>query len=231
MDFLTLCKQTALESGVISGLPSFSTVNGASGRVAQLVSWVADAWVDIQNERTDWLWMQRRFTADLTPLNVVYTPLSLGLVRVGAWDKGSLRRRAMSIYDPAIGKGDESPLPFVNYDDWMETYDFGEHDASRPTCWTISPQGEVMFGPTPDKAYKLRGGYRLSAQRLKADGDIPEMPEEYHRVIIAEAIGLMSRADEVIETLTTYKGQYGRLRSALVNAQTSIPSLGGFALA
>ena len=231
MDFLTLCKQTALESGVISGLPSFSTVSGATGRVAQLVSWVADAWEDIQNERTDWLWMRRRFQANLTPLNVAYTPLSLGIARVGAWDKGTLRRRGMSVYDPDEGKKDESPIPYVNYDDWMETYDFGEHDESRPTCWSISPQNELLFGPTPDKAYVIRGGYRLSAQRLVNDADVPEMPEEFHRVIIAEAIGIMSRADEVIETLTTYKAQYARLRSGLVNAQTPAPSIGGFALA
>jgi hypothetical protein len=33
----------------------------------------------------------------------------------------------------------------------------------------------------------------------------------------------VSRSDEVIETLTTYKGQYDRLRSALVNSQTNTP--------
>jgi len=223
MDFLTLCQETARDSGIVAGLPSLTTVAGATGRIAQLVGWVRDAWIDIQNEREDWLWMQRRFTASLTASSSTYSAASLGLSRVGRWDTGRPSFRPMWIYDPATGQSDENDIPFIPYDSWMKTYERGAHDESRPTCWSISPQNELLFGPVPDKAYTIRGGYTLAAQELTADSDEPEMPSQYHRVIIAEAIALVSRSDEVIETLTTYKGQYDRLRSALVNSQTNTP--------
>lgn len=234
MNFLALCQKAAREGGVIAGLPSFATVANPSGRVAQLVNWINDAWVHIQNERTDWLWMRARFDATLTASTASYTAASLaftGYSRVAAWDRGTMQRPPMSIYDNDIGRSDEGQIPWVSYDQWMNTYDIGVHDENRPTCWTISPANELLFGPTPDKEYKIRGGYRKTPQELSADTDEPEMPSRFHDVIIAEAISMMSRSDEVAETFITYKGQYDRLRHALVNDQTPSVGIGGYPLA
>lgn len=235
MNFLELCRATAQDAGVVAGLPTFSTVNGVTGRVAQLVGWVRDGWIDIQNEREDWLWMRRKFGAAgdvlLSPGNTTYTAIGLNLTRVARWEIGTPTYHPMSIYDTDIGRADESPLPWIPYPAWMERYDRGVHDHSRPTCWSTSPQGELLFGPTPDKAYAIRGGYVVTPQELAADTDIPEMPAQFHRVIMAEAIALMSQSDEVAETMVSYKNRYERLRQALVNSQTGTPSMGGYPLA
>lgn len=220
MDFLALCKQAARDSGTIAGLPQFLTVEDATERVAQLVGWVRDAYIDIQNERPDWLWLRARFQAPLTIDQAEYTPAELNIVRFGAFTGDRPGHRVLSLYDPAEGKKDEGEIVQVPYDYWQRTYDRGEHDANRPTEWALTPQQTIVFGNTPDKAYVVRGEYRKSPQILELDEDVPEMPEQFHRLIIAEAIRLMAESDEAFQVLQSKALQYSRLRNPLVLAQT-----------
>lgn len=234
MNFLALCKATAAQCGTIAGVPALSTVAGASGRVAKLVSAVSDAWIDIQNERTDWLWMGRRFLGTLTISQLEYLPaeLDVSLTRVGRWAKDTIGRKTFSIYDNAIGASDEGKITYIPYEQWVDIYDFGTHDAGRPIYWSITPLGKVAFGPSPDKAYKARGEYRLKPQVLALDADTPEMPDEFHRVIVWEAIRLLARNDEAFDAINAAGVEYGRLRNALVNQQTpEISMFGGGPLA
>lgn len=234
MDFLALCKATAAQCGTVAGVPSLSTVTGASGRVGKLVSAVSDAWIDIQNERTDWIWMRRRLLGTLIIGTLEYLPtdLSGSLTRVGRWETDTPGRRTFSIYDNAIGAADEGKIDYIPYAEWADRYDFGVHDPARPVCWTITPQNKIAFGPTPDKAYRVRGDYRLKPQVLAADTDIPEMPDEFHRVIVWEAIRLLGRSDEAFDAITAAGIEYDRLRNALVNQQTpQISAFGGGSMA
>lgn len=220
MNFLKLVQEAARDAGAIAGLPSLTSVSGVSGRAAQLVGWVRDAWIDIQNQRQDWLWMKRRFTADLISGTNTYTAASLNLTRVADWDRGTWRYNRMMLYDPATGKSDEGPLTYIGYDVWLDRWDRGVHDQNRPSEWTVSPLNELLFGPTPDKTYTIRGGYRVTPQELVLDSDIPEMPEQFHRLIVVEAIALMDISDEVNEQAAAYRGQYSSMHNALVNRQT-----------
>ena len=58
MTFLELCQEVADESGTVAGVPSFTTVSNATGRLAKVVRWTRNAYRDIQNERSDWKWMR-----------------------------------------------------------------------------------------------------------------------------------------------------------------------------
>lgn len=229
MDFLALCKATAVECGTVAGVPSLTTVVGASGRVAKLVNAVSNAWMDIQNERTDWLWMRRRFTGALIIDQLEYTAaqINAALTRVGRWEKGTIGRRTFSIYDPAIGASDETKIDYIPYEQWADMYDFGEHDSNRVIHWTITPENKVAVGPKPDKAYVIRGDYRLKPQVLSGNTDTPEMPDEFHRVIVWEAIRLLARGDEAFDAITASGLEYDRLRNALVNQQTPEISMHG----
>jgi hypothetical protein len=62
--------------------------------------------------------------------------------------------------------------------------------------------------------------YRRKAQRLLADDDLPLMPEDFHRVIVGEALRLMARSDEAFNVLIEKSQQYERLAAALVIDQT-----------
>lgn len=227
MNFLALCKATAAQCGTIAGVPTLSTVVGASGRVAKLVAAVSDAWIDIQNERTDWIWMRRRFLGTLTIGQLEYLATDLSLTRVGRWEKDTIGRKTVSVYDNAIGASDEGKITHIPYEQWVDMYDFGTHDAGRPIYWSITPESKIAFGPSPDKAYKVRGEYRLKPQVLAADADTPEMPDEFHRVIVWEAIRLLARNDEAFDAIAASGLEYDRLRNALVNQQTPEVSMFG----
>lgn len=221
MDFLTLCKAVASDAGIVSGFSSMATVVGVTGRPAQLVGWVRDAWIDIQNERNDWLWMRRRFGPfPLTPHKNIYTPAELGITRLGEWLGDRRAFRTFSIYDPEQGPGQEGAMEQISYDSWIERWDRGAPDEQKPREWAISPTRELLLGPAPDKVYLIRGEYRASPQILLEDGDVPEMPEQYHRVIIPRAIKLAASSDEAWQALQDKTSQYSELRNALVREQT-----------
>ena len=220
MNFLELCKAVARDSGTVAGIPSFTTVAAVTGRVEQVVGWTAQAWVDIQNERNDWKWMRRTFDKPLLAATAAYTPASWSLDRVSRWLPDRINYRTMSLYDPSIGRADEVKLREISYDKWRDMYDMGVHDNQRPSHWAVSPTNELLFGPTPDKVYNVRGEYRLKPQILALDADVPEMPDDYHMLIVGEALKLMARSDEAFTALASLAPQYERLRTPLVREQT-----------
>ncbi|WP_375188406.1 hypothetical protein [Sphingobium yanoikuyae] len=221
MDFLALFKAAASDSGIVAGFNNVATLAGVSGRPAQLAGWVRDAWIDIQNERNDWTWMRRRFgPVALTPSVNLYLAAELGVTRLGQWLGDRPGYRTFTVYDPDRGPASETDMEQISYDRWIERWGRGAHDSQMPREWAISPARELLLGPTPDKAYLLKGEYRASAQILSADADTPEMPEEYHRVIIPRAIRLAASSDEAWQPLIDKTNQYSELRNALVRDQT-----------
>lgn len=219
MNFLELCQATARESGTVAGLPSFTTVSNATGRIDKLVNWVRDAWVDIQNERTDWLFLLDYFEKPLVPGQTNYAGVSFGL-EVARWMCDTCQRRTMTLYDPDIGKSDEGFINQITWPNWQCRYDRGVHDSTRPQHWAVRPDGTLVIGPTPDKAYILRGEYRRKAQRLAADTDEPIMPSDFHRAIVWRALLNMANSDEAYESLRPLAAQYTAINSALVVDQT-----------
>lgn len=220
MTFLELCQKVARDSGTVAGVPSFTTVTAPAGRVAQVVDWVRDAWIDIQNERQDWLFMQKSFTSALQVGVNTYLPITFGIIDFAAFAPDTPYLRPITLYDPALGVADEGAIKQISYELWVQRWGRGSNDNNRPTEWALSPQREIKFGHTPDKAYIIKGYYRRSAQELVLDGDVPIMPTQFHRVIVAEAIRLMARSDEAFTVVQERTDQYTRLRYPLVLDQT-----------
>lgn len=220
MNFIQLCQAVARESGTVANVSSFTTIAGASGRTQKVAAWVSDAWRDIQNERGDWLFMRRSFQKPLIIGQAVYAGSTFTLTDVGRWIGDNPDLRAMSLFDPAVGQKDEFELVQIPYEVWRQRYDRGAHDNNRPTQWAISPRNELCVGDKPDKAYTLRGEYRAKPQILAVDNDIPAMPDEYHGLIVGEALRLMADSDEAYNVLTVKSQRYDRLRSPLIRDQT-----------
>jgi hypothetical protein len=229
MNFLQLCQAVAEDSGTVAGVPNFTTVTGATGRVKQVVGWTRDAYIDIQNERNDWRWMRTSFEKALTIDQIAYDALTdWSLDNVSEWlpDLPAEGWRNLSIYESGFEER-ESDIAQIEYNLFRQRYQRGAHDANQPVEWSISPTNQLLFGPKPDKAYVVRGEYRTTPETLVADDDIPSMPAQYHRVIVQEAMRLMSRSDEAFQVLAVQAEQYVRLRSGLVNTQTGQVKFGG----
>ena len=88
---------------------------------------------------------------------------------------------------------------------WVSAHDYREqnfdHTYAPPSCYTVDPLNNFLLGPTPDTDYALRGPYWRSNQTLAADDDEPEMPADYHMLIVWNALinyGYNEVANEVL---------------------------------
>lgn len=220
--FLSLCESVASESGAIGNAPS--AVTGQTGRQLKCVNWVRRAWELIQNAKADWKWMQARLSAaPLTISDMTYSASDLGIAsRFAEWKgdrAGEFTYRPWTIYDNSIGQSDETALREISYEAWLTIYDRGVHDANRPSSYALGPDGTINFGPKPDKAYRVRGEYRKGLQTLAANGDIPELPERFHDIIVWRAIMLISDHDESDPAYVKAAAKYGEMMIELQRDQ------------
>lgn len=201
MTFLELAKKLAREGGGVDP-GAITNVTGLTGRPEKIVNWIADAYLNIQNSRPEWGWLVSDFTDELIPGAAVYTPASFNLTRFSSWVKDRDWYMPLSIYDPLTGLSDEHEIPQMSYEYWRSRYGRGDQSITywnRPTEFAITPRNELVFGPTPDAAYAVRGQYVRGPQILTAASDIPEMPARFHEMIVWEAKRLMLISDGAYE--------------------------------
>lgn len=184
MNYLQLVKRLRLEGGV-SGTDF--TVSNASGEWARLVTWIAQAWEDIQREHTGWMWMRKTVTFSTIanqgnyPINA--SPLSLS-------DFSHWFRKTFRVYkDNDINN--ELFLTDIPYEDFRDTYLYGSNRTTTgyPTVITVSPTKSLVVAQVPENSsYKITGDYYSEPTKLINDSDTPEMPEQYHMAIVWKAL-------------------------------------------
>lgn len=196
--FLQLCQKLARESGTApSGQPV--SVVGQTGRLAKLVGWVSDCWVQIQDSRADWRFLRKQFLNALSIGTIAYTNLSWNLTDWGEWIGDRLdgpTEQPISIYDPAIGTSDEGPLYQMDWPQFRALYLVGAQVNQRPANYAIGPDGSFNVGPPPDKAYAIHGEYRRDSQVLTGNTDVPICPARFHDVILWRALRRLNARDE-----------------------------------
>lgn len=190
MDFISLCRAVARESGAVAdGLPQ--TVKNQKGFLARIVAWTADAWHEIQTERRDWLFMRAETTVATTAGVNRYPPppsdFATWYVPGGFW-----------LHDPAVGLSDEGAIQTIDWQLWRRRWGYGSPTASRPVEVAIAPGDHALvFGPPPDKQYSVRAEYHRRPQTLVNDTDVPQgLPEHLHPVIVWRALHKYAAYDE-----------------------------------
>jgi hypothetical protein len=195
MTFLELCQALRQEAGISGNGPS--TVAGQSGELKRVIDWVSRSWEEIQLARKNWMWKRAQFQFNTTASDYDYTPADVGIAsRFARWDYETLR-----IYPAASGNVGEVGLPFLDYNAFLRVYLTGPRPTGMPVCYSIGNDLKLLLGPVPDKAYTITGEYWKSNQVLAADADEPEMPDDYHLLIVywaLEKYGLYEAAGEVI---------------------------------
>jgi hypothetical protein len=203
MTYLELCQMTTRQTGTIQGvLPT--TVTGQVNRLKQIVEFVAEAYLDIQNAHRAWRWMQSYFTGAISLGDRFYQgteftdALTLAqIARFSQWGfKGDGSDLGLSIYPTSVGVAEEGPLRWLDWDYFYQTQLRGEQAAGRPQVFSVDNLNRLVISPAPDMAYTARGKYRKSAQLLINDIDVPEMPAEFHTIIKDAALEYMEGFDE-----------------------------------
>lgn len=224
MNFLALCQRTVRESGTISGDSTPSTVVGKTGRERKFIDWVSSAYTEIQNTFDDWKWLRDDYSSTISAGTSKYTAASFNLSRHSRWITSDGN---VTMYLTATGVSDEGELTYIEWEDWRRLYDRGTQTQGRPVHYAISPADEICFGPVPDAGYTVRGEYQKSAQILAADADIPEMPSDYHLLIVWDALLLAASFDEGGVSMQEAQRKRLDVFRALCNKQRPNPTFTG----
>lgn len=227
-NFLKLCQDVARESGTVSGTQP-AAVTGQTGRLAKVVEWTREAWIQIQNARNAWAFMRAEFEASAIQGNAEYTGASWNVADLARWIPGSV-----TVQDPGLGRQDESRLRVVPWETWRLSYGMGSGAGlrDRPRAVSVKPgTSALVLGPRPDRAYVVRGEYWRAPQVLAAATDVPTLPERFHDAIKWQALVLLHAHDEGINNIALARQQLGFAIHALERDQLPQVGLGGGPLA
>jgi len=222
--FLQLCQAVARESGTLDASQP-AAVTGQTGRLQKIVSWVSDAWVEIQNSRNAWAFMRKEFTGSLVINQARYTAGNFTITDHAEW-VGDVTLHTNG------SNADEGPLSLISWQEWKSKFDRGEQFSQRPIHYAVSPDNKLCFGPIPDAVYTVRGEYIKTAQVLAANGDVPGIPDRFHNTIVWKALVALAEHDEANLHLVTWRNKYKECLFALERDQIrNRISIGGGPLA
>lgn len=230
--YLEICQQVAYDSGTVPVLGDPTTVVGQTDeRLYGIVQWVAKAWTEIQISRPDWRWMRGEFSGSLSSGTQRYSATDLSITRFGRWHTTKWENSELfSRYLTADGATTAQFLQFMpDWDRFYRNFMIGSHAATEgePLYVTIDPSNQLVFWPTPDATYTVRGAYWKSPQTLEADDDTPEMPERFHGAINYRALLHLTTFDEAPGQYVQFRENMREIIESLIVDQTPDIELGG----
>ena len=207
MNFLAICQRLRQEVDVTGTGPT--TVVSQTGILGRMVSWAASAYDDIQAKHQNWRWMRVGCTVNTVAADGSYAygdftdELTAAVIsRFRRWwledDEGY---PVFKIYLQSAGVGTERWLPYLPWPEFRAIYRIGTVNDAAPAFVSVDPQDKIVLGPKPDAVYVLSGEYQRGNQALAADADTPEMPADYHMLIVYMAMmsyGMFKAAPEVL---------------------------------
>ena len=210
MNLLQLVNQARVECGV-SG-PALTTAQSQIGEAARMVSWVQQAWIDIQTSKEDWMFLRLPFTFNLVANQYQYTATDAGLTDFGNWKRDSFRASS-------VGQNyqDEQLLNYMDFTTYRNLYRYANmrNTTARPVVVSITPEKDLAFGSTPDQAYVIDGEYYTQPTSLTADTDIPLIPTRFHMAIVYRAMMYYAGYEAAPEVLARGDYEYRRLYSRM----------------
>ena len=96
---------------------------------------------------------------------------------------------------------------------------------STPIGWTFDESNNLLLGPPPALAYKLRQEYLMEPSELTADADTPDMPNRFHMLLVWLALEQVAMFDAAPEVLARAEKNSAALRTRLLLDQARLPTL------
>lgn len=191
MNFLEICKKVDIMSGVQGMIAS---VENPVGVQEVIVNAVQQGFIDLQNERMTWEWMRRTkqfhtqvdkqtYTYfDIFGVDPVDPPADTPWTKFGRWQK----KKPMISYrvqDPDDLKW--SKCIFVDYREFRHHLMNQQSSRGKPRYVTADEQtNDLLFHPTPNKAYLVEADYFVEAQVLTRNANVPIIPLRFRMVLV-----------------------------------------------
>jgi len=206
MNYLQLCQATRERVGIHGSGPS--TVVSPTDVEADIVASVYDAWIDIQNFREDWDWMRATETFLTVAGTTNYSTTTIG---------GPGHRIDRFLPDTLwINDGTNwyKPTWMANEDNFEFLFK-NDTEQAQPSHWTrIRSDNSITMNP-PDAAYSCQIDYRKTPQELSGNTDTPEMPAQWHLLIVYSAVQKLSASIGSQSTGVEYAQRYAEMLGQL----------------
>ncbi|AUR96748.1 head completion adaptor [Vibrio phage 1.232.O._10N.261.51.E11] len=182
MNYLQLCQAVIDEVG-LSG--QISSVANQRGDFQRVVRFVTTACQQIEGKWINWRFLHGIHEFQTAEgVNTYPVPESLNLRQ---WD----------IQNAFV---DQLEIDIMYADDFRYKKDLiGENFTSRPIRIIIERNKSLRTIGTPDMVYNVHAEYYRRATVLTDNTDLPAMPEQFHEIIVFEAVRRYANYDEAPE--------------------------------
>jgi len=171
MTFLEICREVYKALGLQG---TFNDVN-ASNDTKIISQAVKEGWIDVQNYRKDWKFLQESVTLTLDP---AYTEYNLTFI-FGSSDND------FGYWDPDNFIYDFQSLKERTYDDWRRLEVI---NTNEPRYFAVKPNdNSVLFTPL-DNNYDVTLDYFKTPQILENNTDVPAFPQAYHTLLLYKGL-------------------------------------------
>lgn len=213
--YLDLCRDLVSELGVAGGSGP-AAVKNQSGELANMVRWVAESDIYVQNLWSDWsfLWTKAigsqvdTGTSTITSITNLGTEVEDGLILHA--------NHAASAYRPK----------WLRWPEFRREYGTRAKTAvSSPAAWTVRPDGVIELSHNTTAATPWSLEYYKQPVRLVENGDLSLIPNRFERIIVARAAimyGVREDAPEIVSGFTAeYADTLDKMESFLLPGQRS----------
>lgn len=194
MNFLELAQECRSLSG--EGGTGPADVATASGIEARIVSYVKNAWIDIQTHPKKWKWMWGRYLVSGSPLQTIANTREYVLTGVR-----NVRVNSFKSYLTATGVSDRQRMVWTPWQNYDARYGIVQETANRPIQVTRQPNGDLVVYPKADAVYSIEFEYFKTAQVLAANADTPDFHSDFHQLIVYEALKRYGKAEDAPEII------------------------------
>lgn len=219
MNYLELVKRLAQEAGTIEP-DKITTVAGQTGHIRDLVTWINQAWYEIQLMHDNWRWMVKKATMTLTADQDTYTKVEI-IAQIPDFDEivpfTADHEPRYILVDQ--GGNTHSQCWYYEYENFRGLHDRWVETSSFPQRYTTSPDESIIVDPAPQDALALEFDYRLQRQNLTQDTDVPLLPERFHMAIVYRALWDHAGYDEANVQFQRAERLYRRYKRWLLNDQ------------
>lgn len=183
--FLELAKTTRLLCGMQGIGPS--SVKNNQGVEEVLVRFVRDAYVDIQNLREEWEWLEA--TTSFSTATGVSDYSILDIFGSEILPLKTYQTDSFKVTDEVNQK---RYLRYIDRD-YLEQRYLNDDTTKLPTEFSIDPASKgLIIKPIPDGIYNISFRYQKVPEILLENTDIPSLPISFHNVIAYKATEKMA---------------------------------------
>lgn len=214
MNYLELVQELTEELGIGgadsgSGVPS--TVLAQVGPLGRAVRWIRQANNHINLMWRDWNFLSTDYSEAMTIGSRDWTVHS-GTETVRQWDRGSFWLNRTT--------NDATSLQYLDWTVFRRTKDLGAHSVNQTPKWfSIKPDNTVVVDSPPEQAYTGTAEFWKRGVLLDANDDVPDMPEEYHRLVVVTAGIMYGNKEGAPEIIAGMSSEYAVLVHELQSDQ------------